>query len=224
MPYRKENGMRISSINNYYIQNNNIAKKNKMTAGQTFGVNRVPANAAKSITLTEKGKAVMAYIEQGCPRTEEGTAIFKKNFEPNFFDPIHNTLSITNILKKCEGNLDVINRTLGKYGLEASAELKPGSTIKNTRENLTETGYWATGGSLYDNFTNYIYHNRAGSLTELEERFGNYASIYMDNWEKIGVFRTFINSYNFIDDGLGDNKLYLEQVWKTSKDNLVRKI
>lgn len=198
-------------INNY--QTSGVGIKSRVYCSPVHKARTMPKADAATNVLNERGKAVLAYVEHGCPRTEEGTRIFEKNFGPDFFNTMHNNLSIESILAKCGGNLDVINRVLGKYGLEEYGGLEQGSTVKKFGENVKETGFYSKYSNLYDNFLNYLYHNRSGSISDLEERFGSYASLYLDNWENIGVFRTFINSYNLINDELGENKEMLDTCW-----------
>lgn len=201
--------MRINSINQFY-QKKNYNYQNKTS----FKAKTMPQADVIPSGITEKGKAVLEYVKNGCPQTEEGTKLFQKKFNPDFFDSMHNHLSIASILDKCENNLDVINRALGKYGLEAYGKLGQGSTIKNARESLVETGYYSLYSDINDNFINYLFFNQNGKLSELEERFGNYGSLYLDNLENIGIFRTFINSYSLVNDEFGENTLYLQNAFK----------
>ena len=152
-----------------------------------FKVN--PSFHVKSLNPpTEKGKAVLKYIVEGCPKTSEGEKIYTKLYESlyriGYFDPTVNaSLSIADVIKLCEDNLDAINRMFGKYGLELYGNLyesfgKRGVTVTNE---LRETGYVSDKLTWGECLRDYIGWNQKGKIDDVEERFGLMAPLYLDD-------------------------------------------
>ena len=148
-----------------------------------------PSAQIKSLKLpTEKGKAVLRYIEEGCPKTAEGDKIYTKLYEHldgiSYFDPTVNcTLSVADAIKLCEDNLDAINRMFGKYGLELYGSLyesfgKRGVTVTNR---LKETGYVSDKLTWGECVRDYIGWNQKGKIDDVAERFGKMAPLYLDD-------------------------------------------
>ncbi len=190
--------MTISAIGYHPIYNQSVNCKNRASSYSkpSFGNAPVFKEECGTFELTKEGKAVLDYVEKGCPKTEEGTLLYEQKFSrnPEFFNPIRNTLSVKYILDMCNGNLDVIHRALGKYGLELYGGLPRGYTIENKRVALLETEYYPKAG-LDDNFINYIYWNRSGTIDEIVERFGENSASYIDSYVSAGVFNKYTNSY-----------------------------
>ena len=167
-----------------------------------FNANFSPVSHVQPQTIN-KGQAVLSYIEQGCPKTERGEYIFNKLFVPEIFDLNRVSTPVEKLLERCGDNVEVIDRALGKYGLELYGNLPKGSTTKTAHEGIAETGYWSKYDDLNTNFLNYLDYNPSGTLSELEERFGQHASLWLDIPEAMGQIRTDFSSYRVIDD-LGD--------------------
>ena len=139
-------------------------------------------------SLTEKGKVVLEYIGQGCPKTAEGDKIYTKLYEHldgiSYFDPtVNSSLSVADAIKLCEDNLDAINRMFGKYGLELYGNLhdsfgKKGVTVTNR---LKETGYVSDKLTWGECVRDYIGWNKKGKIDDVEERFGEMAPLYLDD-------------------------------------------
>ena len=214
--------MKVSPINNFYF---NVSKNNQTkTQFKSYYCQTEPCQAMFSEVITEKGKNVLDYVNQGCPKTQAGAYEFKRIFGNTNFDLSKNKLSIQDMLNKCDDNLEVIDRALGKYGLEAYGNLKAGSTIKDKRDNLVETGYFFKGADMHDNFLNYINANKKGTFDEITERFGEKSYSYLDGWEKVGVFRTFLDGYSIVNDRDGDSSELLNAEWDSARAKAVHTI
>ena len=150
--------------------------------------------------LSEKGKAVINYIKNGSPKTKQGEKIFNELFIPEIYDLYRECCSVETLLARCENNIEVVDRALGKYGLELYGNLPQGSTTICKHKGIQETGYWSKYDDLNTNFINYLYHNPQGKLAELEERFGSHAPMWLTRHETTGAISTGLFSYKVIND------------------------
>lgn len=184
--------MRIFPVNNRsQITNNCVQPKFKSN----------PSLQLKTVKpLKERGKAVLQYIKQGCPKTKEGEKIFNEMFTPEIYDLYRMCVRVENILAQCGDNLEVIMRALGKYGLELYGNLPQGSTITNKTEGIRETGYWSKFDDLNTNFMSYLLFNPKGTLTQLEERFGSHSPLWLDRMETTGQVSVGLYSYRVLND------------------------
>jgi len=184
--------MRIAPVNNQsQMMNNCVQPKFKSNPSLRF-------KAVKP--LEERGKAVLQYIEQGCPKTKEGEKLFNEMFTPEIYDLYRMCVRVEDILAKCGDNLELITRTLGKYGLELYGNLPQGSTITNKKEGVCETGYWSKFDDLNTNFMSYLLFNPKGTLTQLEERFGNHSPLWLDRMATTGQISVDLCSYKVLND------------------------
>ena len=124
-------------------------------------------------------------------------------FTPEIYDLYRMKASVEYMLAKCGDNLELIDRALGKYGLELYGELPQGSTITNKHEGIQETGYWSKGDDLNTNFINYLYFNPKGKLEQLQERFGSHSHLWLDRLISVGEVSVGLFNYKVIND-LGD--------------------
>ena len=205
--------MRISAIGYRPIYNQPVNCKNRVNTyyKPSFGNAPVFQEECGTFELTKEGKAVLDYVKIGCPKTKEGEVLYRQQFfrNPEFFNPVHNKLSVQSILDMCNGNLDLIYRALGKYGLELYGGLPRGYTIENKRATLLETEYYPDG-SLDDNFINYIYWNRNGTIDEIVERFGENSASYIDSYVSVGDFNKRGNCYEQVNRPNSDDDLETE--------------
>ena len=166
------------------------------------------ANSSSSVSLVQpqaidKRKMVSDYVKKGCPKTEQGEQIFNRLFAPEIFDLNRVSTPVEKLLERCGDNVEVIDRALGKYGLELYGNLPTGSTTTTAHVGIAETGYWSKYDDLNTNFINYLDYNPSGSLSEIEERFGKHAALWLDKPEAMGQVRSDFYSYKVIND-LGD--------------------
>ena len=184
--------MRIAPVNNRtQVQNNCVQPKFKSNPSLRF-------SAAKP--LAERGQAVLQYVEKGCPKTKEGEKLFNEMFTPEIYDLYRMCVRVEDILAMCGDNLELITRALGKYGLELYGNLPQGSTITNKKEGIRETGYWSKFDDLNTNFMNYLLFNPKGTLTQLEERFGNHSPLWLDRMRMADQVSAGLYSYRVLND------------------------
>ena len=211
--------MRIAPINNYNYQNNQTnVNKNVKPSFCATAPKPLITNFSK---LSNEGKAVIDYVKIGCPKTKEGEKIFQELFVPEIYDLHRECRSVETILSQCGNNPEVIDRTLGKYGLELYGNLPQGSTINNARKGIVETGYWSKYDDLHTNFINYLDYNPSGKLEELEERFGSHAPMWLERHETTGQIHTSLFSYKVVNDLVDTSSIAIEA--KTLRSNAIRK-
>ncbi len=167
---------------------------------------RIPATRP----LEERGSAVLQYIEKGCPKTEEGKKLFNEMFTPEIYDLYRMCSPVENILARCGDNLEIIERALGKYGLELYGNLPQGSTIENKTERISETGYWSKYDDLNTNFMNYLLYNPSGKLEQLMERFGSHAPMWLSRHTNAGQISVGLYSYSVINDLVDTSSVTVE--------------
>ena len=209
--------MRIIAVNNSLAKQNYNCKNPKQLS---FGMLNTAKSASGQKSYTEAGKSVLAYIKAGCPKTDAGKELLRKTFLHNgesFFNPLYNNESIKGIIRRCNNNPELIYRVTGKYGLELYGGLEIGSTLKDSKTGIIETGYFAPDSSIWNNFINYIYYNQKGTLADIDERFGEHASSYY--FDSLGEIDVGLVAYEKIHDYNTDDMFVT--VWNTARDNAI---
>lgn len=220
--------MKILPVSNFaFTRNSNTSniQKNQMNNNVSNNIlmrnlKSAPCDTVSFKSASKKAKAVMDYVAKGCPVSEETQKLFYKMFDNELSIGLYENLpSIKSALEKCGDNLELTKMALGNYGLEAYAGLPAGSTIKNARKGLIETGYdTEVLVNMEKNLINYVGYNPKGNVSEVSERFGITASETlsgrMEHVLDFGIF----GSYKPIKG----NEEMIEQVVKSTRDNAVR--
>ena len=202
--------------------NNNYRNKTNFHNQKNFRAYTLPNGKTLPVNLTKEGKAVLNYIEQLCPKTKECEKIFKKTFVPEIYDLYRMGWSVETILEKCGNNIELIERALGKYGLELYGGFPQGSLIKNARKEIKETGYWSKYDALNTNFINDLDYNPSGTLAELQERFGSHAPLWLSRHKVTGQVIEGLFTYRVVYDMCdGTSSLNIEA--QTLRNNAIRK-
>ena len=200
--------MKVRAVSNYNYYNNRINQNKNIKP--TFCASVPKALTTDISNFSKEGKAVINYIKSGCPKTKQGEKIFNELFTPEIYDLHRECCSVETLLARCGGNLEVVDRALGKYGLELYGNLPQGSTTISKHKGIQETGYWSKYDDLRTNFINYLYYNPQGTLAELQERFGNHAPMWLTRHEATGAIATGLFSYNVINDLVDTSSIAVE--------------
>lgn len=200
--------MKVHAISNYNYHKNQINQNKNIKP--TFCASVPTALTTDISKFSEKGKAVINYIKSGCPKTKQGEKIFNELFTPEIYDLHRECCSVETLLARCGDNLEVVDRALGKYGLELYGNLPQGSTTISKHKGIQETGYWSKYDDLNTNFINYLYHNPQGKLAELGERFGSHAPMWLSRHETTGAISIGLFCYKVINDLVDTSSIAVE--------------
>lgn len=201
--------MKILPISNYNYCSNQINRNENLTT--TFCANAPKALAIDASKLSERGKTVVNYLREGCPRTAEGEKNYKRIFGTGLkqIDLIHCDKAykpIDDIIESCENNLEVIDRALGRYGLERYGNLPHGSAV--TEGNYLETGYFSPLSGMHDNIIWFFNYNKEGSNKDLAHRFGEAAERYPFFFKPGGVIQDRMTEYRVTDEHFIEDKAF----------------
>jgi len=195
--------MKILPISNYNYHSNHSNQINqKKNNSTTFCANVPKVLSMDASKFSERGKAVVNYLKEGCPRTVEGEKAYTRIFgsgwgqiDLKYCDKT--STPIDNIIESCEDNVEVIDRALGRYGLERYGGLPQGSAISEGHYN--ETGYFLPLSSMYDNIVWFFAHNPKGLNKDLAHRFGESAARYPFFFKPGGVIQDRLLDYRVTD-------------------------
>ena len=156
--------------------------------------------------LLEKREAVMNLVKKTFFK-----AANKSGFQPNF--GLLASEKSENLINRCGDDVEQIKALYGNYGLAQYAKVTPSKLLDKTNSKIFDYGY-EEGKSIRYAFDEYLLNNEAGSLTDLEERFGQAGNILYNHCSKLGFVKTGFNSYKLssfgkrqIEHSLGLEKL-----------------
>jgi len=138
--------------------------------------------------LLEKREAVMNLVNKG-PFFK---AANKSGFQPNFGLLASEKSEI--LIDRCGDDVEQIKALYGNYGLAQYAKVTPAKLLDKSNSNIFDYGY-EEGKSIRYAFDEYLLNNEAGSLTDIQQRFGQAGDVLYNHCSKLGFVKTGFNSY-----------------------------
>ena len=188
--------MRIIPIANYSvngkIKSDNCSRQNYFSNSYFVNnKNSISHDTVSFTNATKKAQAVLDFVAKGCPISPESEKKFVTMFAPQIYDLRKFNTPVEDILKQCGDDLGLTKKALGNYGLELYAGLPAGSTIKNARKDIVETGFFSQFDDINTNLYHYLDYNPAGQKSEVGERLGIASELWLDKVDDIetGIFK-----------------------------------
>jgi len=138
--------------------------------------------------LLEKREAVKNLVDKG-PLFK---AANKSGFQPNFGLLASEKSEI--LIDRCGDDVEQIKALYGNYGLAQYAHLSPSKLLDKSNSKIFDYGY-EEGKSIRYAFDEFLLNNESGSLTDIEQRFGQAGDVLYNHCSKLGFVKTGFNSY-----------------------------